>query len=127
MKAMGRALLFLVLLAGVLVGTPSSAQSLREQLFEAIDAGNAAEVTRLVRAGVHYTAKNDEGETPLYGAAMTGMLPVVKLLAEHGAAIQAADAAGNTPLHGAAESGNADLVAYLLSKRLRATFRNKAG
>jgi len=40
MKAIGR--VFFLVLAGALAGTQSHAQSLREQLFEAIDAGNAA-------------------------------------------------------------------------------------
>ena len=58
---------------------------------------------------------------------MTGTLSVARLLAEHGASLRATDAAGNTPLHGAAESGNADLVAYLLSRKARPSARNKAG
>src|SRR3972149_9612195 len=96
MKAIGR--LFFLVLASALAGTQSHAQSLREQLFEAIDAGNAAEVTRLVRAGVHYTAKNDEGETPLYVAAEKGQGAIASMLLDNRADIKARTPNGETAL-----------------------------
>ena len=61
-------------------GQPAAAspgRSLREELFEAIEADNAETLLRLLKAGVHFNARNDEGETALYAAAEQGRLAPV--------------------------------------------------
>ena len=86
-------------------GQPAAAspgRSLREELFEAIEADNAETLLRLLKAGVHFNARNDEGETALYAAAEQGRLALVQLLLTHKADVMARTSNGETALHAAA-------------------------
>lgn len=60
-------------------------------------------------------ARTDEGETPLYIAALLGHDEVAKVLLAYGADVNAADNYQITPLHRAAEYGHAKVVALLLA------------
>ena len=113
MKAMERIFLFFLVLASALAGAQSHAQSLREQLFEAIDADNPAEAARLVRAGVHYTAKNADGESPLYFAIEKGRRAIALLLLDNGADVKARTPSGETALHAASLNDDPALAALL--------------
>jgi len=75
---MTRSFLFVFLL---LAAPIALAQSVTEQLFAAIASGNEAEVARWIKAGVHYTARNDSGE------------PVIVAAAEHGRPVEPPGAA----------------------------------
>ncbi|MFD7323522.1 ankyrin repeat domain-containing protein [Streptomyces sp. NPDC059875] len=89
-------------------------------LFDAIHEGEDA-VVRALRAGVSPEA-DDEGETPLYRAALANEAGIVRLLLATGAdpARGSGEEAGDLPLCGAACGGHAEVVRALLAGGARA-------
>jgi ankyrin repeat protein len=79
-----RGLLLACLLAGPLL---SAAAPSSEQLFPAVQTGDAAQVKRLLEAGADPNARNAAGATPLMWAVPD--LPIVKLLVAAGADVNA--------------------------------------
>jgi ankyrin repeat protein len=89
---------------------------------------SSALMTELIRAGAEVNAANNDGETPLQWAALTGTFLAVKALADAGADLNVQDARlGNTPLHAAVSHDDIVLIHYLLSKNVRTDIRNNAG
>ncbi len=68
------------------------------RLFEAIAAGDAAEVGALVGAGVDVNARGPDGDTPLVTAAELGDLAIVEALIDAEADVNLPDEEGNVPL-----------------------------
>ena len=84
-------------------------------LRDAAKGGDAAEVRRLVAAGVSPEgAGADYGETPLWWAMMNGHDDVVSALAEGGAEVDKKSVDGYTPLMDAARRGRCGAVRRLL-------------
>lgn len=90
-------------------------------LFDAISAGDAAVVERLLEAApalVQSTLMQygqDYGETPLHHAAYWGQRGVAEILLRYGADVHARNTRGRTPLHVQCVPGTPDVVELLLT------------
>lgn len=80
-------------------------KSPQEQLFEAIQNGNLADVSDAIKNGADVNIENNFGDTPLRNAFLTKNLKIVKFLVEHGADINQTDNDGSTLLHVASLNG----------------------
>jgi ankyrin repeat protein len=85
-------------------------------LHWAVYRNDAAEVTRLIRAGADANARNDYGATPLSEAAVTGNATVISQLLKAGADVKAANADGQTALMIVARSSNVEAAKLLLKR-----------
>jgi ankyrin repeat protein len=64
-----------------------------------VAADNALETAKiLVAAGLNVNEKNNNGESPLHRAAMTGIPELIEFLIQRGASVNARDNWGGTPL-----------------------------
>ena len=81
-------------------------------------AGNVEIAKLLLDKGADVHAKDNDGGTPLFAAAISesGNVDVVRLLLDKGADIHVKTKRGSTPLIAAALSGKADVVQLLLDK-----------
>lgn len=87
-------------------------------------AGNLEVVKLLLTKGASLAAAVDnDGLTPVLGAAQANDTAMVRFLLDKGAKADEADKAGNTPLMWAASHGNAGLVKTLLAKGTRVNAR----
>ena len=84
-------------------------------LHAALGKNDEALALSLIRRGVDVNAKNDNGLSPVHGAAFRGYTAVLDLLKEYGANIFAQNHTGLTALHMAAERHELDAVKWLLS------------
>jgi ankyrin repeat protein len=85
-------------------------------------------MTVLIEAGADKDSANNDGETPLHWAAMTGTFLAVKALADAGADLDVQDVRlANTALHAAVSHDDIVLIHYLISKNVRTDLRNNAG
>jgi len=100
-----------------------------DSLFDAVAAGDLAEVKRLVvGCGVDPNVREDDyGATPLHVAAEYGYSEIVEVLLEHGAAPNIREKYGDTPLHYAATFGNSKVVEVLLEHGADPNARNNYG
>jgi uncharacterized protein len=89
-------------------------QTPAEALFRSIENGDSAEFTRLLDAGVDLSAKNKNGETPLYVAAEKGELEMARALIARGADAKARTPNGETVLHAASMIESAALTTDLV-------------
>jgi ankyrin repeat protein len=128
-RAMLRAPILLIgfIVAAFVVAYPVGAQSLRELLFDAIKAGDYAETARLIKAGIHYTARNERGETALIAASEYARADMVTLLLENGADAAAKSSNGETALHAAALHADAEIARLLLQNGAQADPLNRDG
>lgn len=83
-------------------------------LVDAANAGDFAQVARLLEEGADANAAQGEGLTALHVAAAGGRTEIVRLLIQRGARMDAQDAAGSTPLHAAARAGRLPAVQELV-------------
>jgi uncharacterized protein len=87
---------------------------LNQQLMEAAKAGDLAQVKTLLDKGADVNAKDEQGRTPLLGAAFGGHLAVGMILLERGA--DARGRSGIMMLDAAARAGDIETVKLALSK-----------
>ncbi|MFD3441424.1 ankyrin repeat domain-containing protein [Streptomyces sp. NPDC058685] len=92
-----------------------------QQLFDAVWEGAEDAVVRLLRAGVPADATDEDGQTPLYRAAVSDELGIVRLLLAAGAEPErlSGHEGGDLPLCGAAVGGHTDVVLALLAAGAR--------
>jgi len=96
-------------------------------LFRSIANDDFREFSRLVDAGVHATARNKLGETPLYFAAEKGRLQMVRMLIARGADARALTPTGESPLHAAAMIESAALTTTLVEAGADIDLANSEG
>lgn len=82
-------------------------------LFRAVARGHVEEVKTLLGGGAAANERNDQQETPLYYAALSGNLEIAQLLVEHGARV---DYDCRTPLFRAVEGGHQHVVTWLVEQ-----------
>ncbi|HXV23259.1 MAG TPA: ankyrin repeat domain-containing protein [Alphaproteobacteria bacterium] len=87
-----------------------------EPLFDAVKAGDAASVERLLNDGANVDSRAMDQATPLIEAALSGQPEIAALLLAKGADVMARNAGGFTPLHAAAYSGSVPVAELLLEK-----------
>ncbi|WNO75191.1 HEAT repeat domain-containing protein [Streptomyces sp. AM8-1-1] len=92
-----------------------------QQLFDAVWEGAEDAVVRLLRAGVPADATDEDGQTPLYRAAVSDELGIVRLLLAAGAEPErlSGHEGGDLPLCGAAVGGHTDVVLALIAAGAR--------
>jgi len=88
-------------LAG-LVLPPLSASDVNDLLVHFIEKGLLKAVKSLHKQGVDINAKDEDGRTPLYTAAHSGKIDILKYFISKGADVNAKCNKGRTPLHLAA-------------------------
>lgn len=99
----------LVLLCVLLVGCGKNFS-----LFNAVQAGNASTVKKLIAFGADVNAQKKDGWTPLMVAAAEGHADVVKVLLDGGAKPNAKNKSGRTALHFATQYTQEPVVKLLL-------------
>ena len=82
-----------------------------EAFFEAAE---VSDVTRCLQAGSNPMARDEDGSTPLHGAASGGRAEAIDALLKAGANLEARTLNGSTPLHLAARTGRAEAINALL-------------
>jgi hypothetical protein len=93
------AVLFVVVVGGILVGLWAWSRSHLSELWRAAADGDLYEMRRLVDAGENINGRLGLHEsTPLHAAAGNGQLEAAKYLLERGASVKARDDQGLTPL-----------------------------
>jgi ankyrin repeat protein len=107
-------LLLTTIAAVVLVGCGESVPDI--SIHDAIVLGGDIEaVKQHLAAGVDVNAKDDDGGTPMYWAAVNGRKEIVELLIAKGADVNAKSKRG-TPLHFAAKGGHREVAKLLIAK-----------
>jgi ankyrin repeat protein len=115
----------LAVVAVLIVPTCAAAD---EPLFDAVKAGDAAAVERLLAEGTAVDSRAPDQATPLIDAALNGQADIVALLLAKGADVMARNTGGFTPLHAAAYSGSVPVAELLLEKgAVLEDAANKAG
>ncbi|HEY4354265.1 MAG TPA: ankyrin repeat domain-containing protein, partial [Acidobacteriaceae bacterium] len=102
-----------IFLSICLVAGTTQAQSLNEQLFTAIAAGDQPKVEALLGKHADLNGRNQYGQTPLISAVFNGKKEIVELLIAHGADLNA-KGAGTTVLGAAACGPNKKSILELL-------------
>lgn len=85
-------------------------------LYLAAACNNEVCVREMLDRGASVHVRDDQGWTPLHGAARAGALRVVRMLVAAGARTDAADGVGRTPLHVANEHGQEAVIEFLLMR-----------
>jgi ankyrin repeat protein len=96
-------------------------------LFQAVIAGNIAEIKKSLDAGADINAEDALDRTPLHIAAFYGRTKIIDLLVANGADVNAADHTAMTPLHAAVISGGRQAVQLLLDRQADLQARNDEG
>jgi ankyrin repeat protein len=104
----------IVLVIALSVASLSAGRS-ESRLSEAIQAGNRAEIRKLLAVPAEVRAIEPDGTTPLHWAVRSDDLETSKALLAAGANASAANRYGVTPLSLAAVNGNAAIIEALLS------------
>ena len=103
-----------------------------KELFEAVKAGDAIAVQKLLAAGAEVNALDEAGWTPLARAVYSpemehGFLDVVRLLVNAGANLEATIGFGVRPLMLAAGYGEASIVEFLIQSGADVLAKNEGG
>jgi ankyrin repeat protein len=98
-----------------------------DELFRSIENGDFTGFSRLVDAGVHLSAKNRLGESPLYVAAEKGQLEMARTLIIAKADARALTPNGETVLHAAAMIESAALMTALIEAGAGINAANRDG
>ena len=98
-----------------------------EQLIEAVNAKDAAEVEKLLKAGANADAFDSTGDPILKAAIMQGNTEIARLLVENGADVNATDKDGNALLGKAAYMGDLEIVQLMLDAGADANAMMKTG
>ena len=85
-------------------------------IHDASAVGDIEAVKQHIAAGMDMDGKNENGMTPLFGAAFNGHKEVAELLIAAGADVNAKGFQGTTPLHSAAGKGRKEIVELLIAK-----------
>jgi ankyrin repeat protein len=88
---------------------------------------NQERVEKLLAHGADVNAPDDDGDTPLHGAAQTGNVEIIRQLLDKGANPNAKNEQGGTPLMWAAVFGNDAAVRLLLSRGADASLKDNDG
>lgn len=97
-------------------------------LHDAAEAGNAAQLGRLLKQKVvDVNAKDVDGSTALHAAVEGGSLAAASLLVAWRADTRATNNYGDTPLHAAATLGGLKLARLLLANGAEASAKNRFG
>lgn len=115
-----RMILGILLVAGLLVG-PAQGQSLNDQLFTAVKAGDKTTVEALIAKGVDVNAKDEYGFTPLFN---TRNREVAELFISKGADVNAKNQFGESPLH---KARTKDIAELLIAMGANVNARDKNG
>jgi uncharacterized protein len=107
-------MLRLVVVLAVLVAATGAVAG--EPLFDAVRAGDTANIERLLANGAEVDRRARDMATPLTAAALADQPAVAKLLLARGADVMARNSGGFTPLHAAAYSGSVSVAELLLDK-----------
>lgn len=91
-----------------------AAQRAGQELLQATEAGDLAQMATLLTQGAEVNARNAYGWTPLHVAAAGGDPAVVALLLQHGADVHAESHIGATPIDNATTRGGRKAVIDLL-------------
>ena len=121
------AILTLVLglaLAGCSGGTPSDPESFSDELHDAVEEGDMAELRDLLNRGANINARHpDSGETPLTIAVRKGSVEFVQKLLVSGADANKSHK-GDMPLHLAANIAHFEITRLLLDHGANPQLRN---
>lgn len=93
---------------------PEMPKTANEQLFEAIEKGDAAAVKALLAAGASATAESEEGVPAIVAAASGSSVEICLALLDRGAPVNGIE--GELPLEAAAIEGNLEIVRLLLDR-----------
>ena len=116
----------IVIALGVFLSSPVAWAG--DPLFDAVQAGDAAVVEKLLAEGSAADARARDQATPLIVAALSGNVAIVQLLLDKGADVMARNSGGFTALHAAAYSGSVPVAELLLKKgAVLEDTANKAG
>jgi ankyrin repeat protein len=100
------------------------AESLGQQLLEAVRGGDVADAEALIGAGANVDAIDDHGQTCLMQAAVRGNTEIARMLVEAGADLEMKDDQGSTALILAATNGHTEILQLLIEVGADITARN---
>ena len=99
-----------------LIGKHPTPSQQGNQLLQAVEAGNEAEVRRLLDAKVPVDSVDRTGNTALYFSACRGHAAIAALLLDRGANINAVGPSKDTPLHCAAMLSKPEVAKLLIER-----------
>jgi uncharacterized protein len=113
-KGLCSAWLFSAAMIGGAAMQPVYAQDAAGDIFDLVNAGDAAGVEQALASGVDVNIRDELGQTPMVVAALAGQGGVAWVLLRHGADIKARTDKGMTALHAAAYAGDMEILSLLL-------------
>ena len=119
--------MFIMLLAHSSMLFAQSKDELNNELFIAIQNGDAGRVQQLIASGADPNAKNDKGSTALTIAVLMDKPDIARILLNAGADINAKNDVGATPLMAAATGGSVEMINLLLQYNADINAKNDRG
>jgi len=99
----------------------------REDLFDAANAGNIQQISKLLSQGLDINLYNRDRETALHMAAARGHFEVVMFLVKNGAYVNAPTVKNWIPLHHAVRFRHANIANFLIQRGSSAQARTSDG